>query len=156
MDALRLTVVLLLGVVIGLSDVARANDSIPPADSLSLYERIGADDGLTSLVESYLARVVADSSLARIHRHRSVESLGWITGLATGFLCRETGGPCWSPITLRWFSRFGSLTPAEFVRLLDHAATTLDIHEIDADSRAEFLRILSSYEPDLVATSTNE
>lgn len=86
----RVTSCLALGLVLGCSAPAAAQAPATP----SLYQRLGAYDGIAAFVDLAFPRVATHPDLTHLFRGHSMDTNIRQRQLIIDRLCHDTGGPC--------------------------------------------------------------
>lgn len=93
-------------------------------DTTSIYDRIGAESGISQLVDSFYERVAADPELAPYFKHAPMDKL---LRMQREFFAMATGGPIvYSGRPIGEVHRHMALSRREFQRFTDHLIATLE------------------------------
>lgn len=109
-----------------------------PEPSPSVYQRIGGDPGIASLVDQFYLRVFDDPELAPFFAHTSVDHL---KAMQREFFSQALGGPLtYSGRPLREIHHGLGITLNQFQRFAEHLLRTLESFHLN---RQEIDQIIS-------------
>lgn len=109
------------------------------SDNDSIYERIGGEEGIAKLVDSFYAKVTADSELGAYFKHAPMDKL---LRMQREFFAMATGGPIvYSGRPLTEVHRHMAISRREFQRFTEHLISTLE--EFKGLSRQDALDVIS-------------
>ncbi|MDF1656012.1 MAG: group 1 truncated hemoglobin [Verrucomicrobiales bacterium] len=101
---------------------------------VSLYDRIGGAETISSLLDSFYAKVLADSELAHYFKNSPMDKL---LKMQKEFFSAATGGPLtYSGKPLRDVHRHMAISKREFARFTEHLIETLK--EIGVEEQASY------------------
>lgn len=119
--------------------------------SITLYEKLGGDAGIESLVISFYVRVMADPELAPFFRHTSVEKLHV---MQREFFAMALGGPiAYSGRPLAHVHHGRGITTLHFSRFVEHLVATLEDQGAEPDETEEVINRINSYANEVTGTS---
>jgi hemoglobin len=142
---------------------------LDPNAKKTLYERLGGDEGLTSLVDDFVNRALADP---RVNWERKGVKHGGIVGIGADssewsaspdkvktlklhmvqFLALATGGPSkYEGKEMKSAHTGMKITNAEFDASIGDMKATLDAKGVATDEQKELLAILESTRPQVVS-----
>lgn len=147
--------VLGLGVMGGCSkksEQSAATDTTKTAtDTLvarSLYERLGGKAAITAVVDSFVARVAADT---RINKKFAKSDVGRVKTMLVDQICNQTGGPCtYAGRSMKEAHANMGVTDGEFSALVEDLVTTLKSFNVPEKEQNELLTALGSMKGDIV------
>lgn len=126
-------------------------------ENQSLYDRLGGETGIESLVEDFYDRVLADPELAPFFEHASMERLRM---MQKELFSEALGGPLfYSGHSLRQVHAGKGIRKRDLRRFIGHLLTTLEETQGDRGlTRQEIDAIYSriSLEADRITDSVNE
>lgn len=109
------------------------------SDSSSIYDRIGGEQGIASLVDQFYAKVLGDPELKSYFEGHSMDKL---RAMQREFFAMATGGPIvYSGRPLRQVHHHMAISRHEFQRFTDHLIATLD--EFKGLSRQDVLDVIA-------------
>lgn len=150
---LGIALVAVAGVAINCAKGERAADTAASgataaAAPRTLYDRLGGRDAITSVVDSFVARVAADG---RINRKFARSDIPRVKTMLVDQICGATGGPCtYSGRTMKEAHRNMAVTDGEFDALVEDLVTTLNAFNVAKPDQDELLAILGSMRADIV------
>ena len=109
------------------------------SNTTSIYDRIGGEDGIAQLVDSFYAKVTADPELAPYFEHAPMDKL---LRMQREFFAMATGGPIvYSGRPISEVHRHMAISRREFQRFTEHLITTLE--SFKGLSRDDVLDVIS-------------
>lgn len=103
----------------------------------SLYDRIGGAETISSLVDSFYQKVLADGELSPYFKHSSMDKL---MKMQQEFFAAATGGPLtYSGRPLRDVHRDMAISKREFGRFTEHLIETLKEVGVAEDASYEII-----------------
>lgn len=118
----------------------------------TLYERIGGEDTITSLLGAFYDRVVADEELEPFFRHSSMDTL---RRMQREFFAAALGGPIvYAGRPLREAHAGRGITKDHFRKFIDHLMETLRDYKISEQDRYDIISRLNTY-ADEITGDTN-
>lgn len=127
-------------------DTADATTAAAPPRTL--YDRLGGKDAITSVVDSFVARVAADQ---RINRKFARSNVPRVKTMLVDQICAATGGPCtYSGRNMKDAHRNMAVTDGEFNALVEDLVATLNSFNVAKPEQDELLAILGSMKADIV------
>lgn len=112
----------------------------PPRDD-SLYRALGAQDGLTRIVESTLLNAVQDPRIARHFLNVDIERL---RDKLIEQLCFESGGPCsYTGDSMEESHKGQNLKPADFNALVESLQDAMDSEGVGTPAQNRLLARLA-------------
>lgn len=92
----------------------------------TLYERLGAYDGITGFVDDLLPRLEADSQLGRFWQNRGDDGINREKQLLIDYLCSNAGGPIYYTGRDMKVSHVGmGISESDWSIFLGHAGDTM-------------------------------
>lgn len=126
-------------------DNADASDTAamqPPAAAAprTLYDRLGGRSAITSVVDTFVARVAAD---ARINKKFGRSEIPRVKAMLVDQICGAAGGPCtYTGRDMKEAHRNMAVTEGEFNALVEDLVTTLDQFNVPKAEQDALLAIL--------------
>ncbi|MDF1823759.1 MAG: group 1 truncated hemoglobin [Verrucomicrobiales bacterium] len=109
----------------------------------SLYERIGGEEVISSLVDSFYEKVLADGELAYYFKNSSMDKL---RRMQKEFFSAATGGPLtYSGRPLRDVHRHMEISKREFARFTEHLIETLKEIGVEESASYEIISHVNLY-----------
>lgn len=113
--------------------------------SPSLYERLGGEDMIATLIPAFYARVLVDPELGPFFKHSSLEKLH---AMQHEFFVMATGGPCeYSGKPIAHVHHGRGITRHHFSRFTGHLVETLfdmGVTQTEADEVIERINLLTN------------
>ena len=118
------------------------------ADGHLLYERIGAQDGIATVVDGFLGKVGADD---RVNGRFAETDMPKLRGLLIEQVCEATGGPCeYSGKSMLDAHKGMNITEAEFGIVAAHFAAAMSDAGVSADDNGTIMGVLAGMHDDIV------
>ena len=122
------------------------------AAAASLYDRLGGQAAITSVVDSFVAIVAKD---ARINKKFARSDVARVKAMLVEQVCAQTGGPCtYTGRSMKDSHRNMGVTEGEFNALVEDLVTTLDAFNVAKKEQDELLGALSAMKGDIVEVQT--
>ena len=156
-------------VVLGVTGMVAAGCATMMAEKPTLYERLGGKEAIHTVVDDFVARVAADSSLkARFNFKESartkafiargvppplaeMQAVGTLKAYLTEQICEATGGPCsYVGKDMKAAHAGMGITSAEFDTVVKHLVASLDKFKVPAEEKNELLALLGPLKKDIV------
>lgn len=137
----------------------KAKDAAPAADTTqaatadsaaarSLFDRLGGKGAITSVVDSFVARVAAD---ARINKKFARSDIARVKTMLVDQICAQTGGPCtYTGKSMKEAHQNMGVTDGEFGALVEDLTATLTAFNVPAKEQGELLTALGAMKGDIV------
>ena len=117
----------------------------------TLYERLGGYDGIASVANDLMPRVMSDPRLGRFYRHRGEDGLQREKQLLTDFLCSATGGAMvYTGRDMKTTHVGMQISKDDWSALMRHLHTTLDKFEVPDRERTEVVAFIESTKGEMV------
>ena len=117
----------------------------------SLYDRLGGDPGIESLVVAFYVRVLADPELAPFFRNTSIDKLH---AMQHEFFAMALGGPVsYSGRPLAHVHHGRGITTKHFGRFVECLVQTLEDQGVSEAESAEVIDRINSYANEVTGTS---
>lgn len=114
----------------------------------TLYDRLGGKTAITSVVDTFVARVAAD---ARINKKFARSNVPRVKAMLVDQICGATGGPCtYTGRTMKEAHRNMAVTEGEFNALVEDLVATLNSFNVPKTEQDELLAVLGSMKADIV------
>ena len=119
-------------------------DSVPK----TLYDRLGGKDAITSVVDSFVAKVAADT---RINKKFAKSDVGRVKTMLVDQICAATGGPCtYTGRSMKEAHAKMGVTEGEFNALVEDLTATLNAFNVGQTEQNELLSALGTMKADIV------
>jgi hemoglobin len=120
--------------------------------SRSLYERLGAKEAITAVVDAFVARCAADD---RINGKFARTDIPRLKSSLVDQVCEASGGPCtYTGRAMRTTHDGMAVTAAEFDALVEDLVTTLDRFGVGEAEKSELVGALAPMRADIVEVET--
>ncbi len=122
----------------------------PPAASTpqSLYDRLGGKSAITAVVDTFVARVAADT---RINRKFARSDIPRVKTMLIDQICGAAGGPCtYTGRSMKEAHRNMAVTDGEFDALVEDLVATLNQFNVPKAEQDELLAVLGPMKSDIV------
>ena len=123
----------------------------PAAAMPSLYRRLGGRDGISNVVDDFVANLVADDRVnARFKALKAPEVFKLKANLADQ-ICEATGGPCsYLGRDMKATHKGMKVTEAEWGATVEALGKALDKHKVGAKEKQELIGKLAPMKGDIV------
>jgi len=116
--------------------------------SVSLYQRLGSDAGLTQLVDNLLEKIASDASIAH---HFDDTDIPRFRKLLIEQLCQLSGGPChYSGASMAESHTGFQISKANFDALVNHLIAAMQQQQVSISAQNELLALLAPMYNDVV------
>jgi hemoglobin len=123
---------------------AKADSAAPK----TLYDRLGGKDAITAVVDSFVAKVAADT---RINKKFAKSDVGRVKTMLVDQICAATGGPCtYTGRSMKDAHRNLAVSEGEFNALVEDLTATLNGFKVGLIEQNELLAALGSMKADIV------
>ena len=113
-----------------------------------LYERIGAQDGIATVVDGFLGKVGADD---RVNGRFADTDMPKLRGLLIEQVCEATGGPCkYSGKNMLDAHKGMNITEAEFGIIAAHFAAAMSDAGVNVEDNGTIMGVLAGMHDDIV------
>ena len=120
----------------------------------TLYDRLGGKTAITSVVDTFVARVAAD---ARINKKFARSDIPRVKAMLVDQICGATGGPCtYTGRDMKEAHRNMGVTEGEFNALVEDLVAALNRFNVAKAEQDELLAILGSMKAAIVERPTTE
>ena len=121
------------------------------ATTPSLYKRLGGRDGIATVVDDFVANMVADSRVnARFKGMKPPEVFRLKSNLSDQ-ICEASGGPCsYLGKDMKTTHAGMKITEAEWNATVENLVKALDTHKVDPRSKQDLLGVLGPMKGDIV------
>ena len=138
---------LLVLVTLGLAACASMEGTAEP----NLYQRLGGREGIATVVDDFVANVVADNRInARFKTLKPAEVFKFKTNLSDQ-ICDAGGGPCsYLGKDMKTTHKGMNITEAEWNATVEALVKALDKHKVGAREKQELLGVLGPMKKDIV------
>ena len=116
----------------------------------SLYERLGSDEAIQSVVDGFYERVMADPTLAPFLAHTTMSRRR--RPLAS-FVAAATGGPAYHGRSMRAAHEHLGIEQRDFDAVANHLVAELGSHGVDSDLIAEVVAAIAPLADQIVTNS---
>lgn len=118
---------------------------------LSLYDRLGGEAGIESLVITFYVRVMADPDLAPFFRNSSVEKLHL---MQREFFAMAMGGPVvYTGCPVAHVHHGRGITSHHFGKFVEHLVATLEDLGVNDDEARQVIDRINSFANEITGTS---
>lgn len=108
-----------------------------PADTRSLYERLGGTTAITAVVDDFVARTGSDDRIKSFFMNTDIPR---IKKMMVEDICERTGGPCkYTGKSMTESHRDTKFKPEDFEAFMEDLEATLDKFKVPAREKAEVL-----------------
>jgi hemoglobin len=113
-----------------------------------LYERIGAQDGIATVVDGFLGKVGTDD---RVNGRFADTDMPKLRGLLIEQVCEATGGPCkYSGMNMLDAHKGMNITEAEFGIIAAHFAAAMSDAGVSVEDNGTIMGVLAGMHDDIV------
>ena len=120
-------------------------DTTPPK---SLYDRLGGKAAIASVVDTFVARVAADTRINKKFAHSNIPR---VKAMLVEQICAQTGGPCtYTGRTMKEAHRGMKVTEGEFNALGDDLVAALNKFNVPKKEQDELMNALAAMKGDIV------
>lgn len=138
----------------GEKDKAAAPDTPAAAPAATtLYDRLGGRDAIVAVVDSFVARVAADSRINGFFKATASDParMAAFKGKLVDQVCQATGGPCtYSGKDMKTAHAGMNITSAHFDALVEDLSATLKAFNVAQADQDELLGALAPMKADIV------
>jgi len=128
--------------------VAKADTPAKAAAPRSLYDRLGGQNAITAVVDSFVAIVAKDD---RINKKFAKSDVARVKKMLVDQVCAQTGGPCtYTGLTMKEAHAKMGVTDGEFNALAEDLVKTLTAYNVPKAEQDELLNALGSMKADIV------
>lgn len=114
----------------------------------SLYDRLGGKDGITGVVDDFIANVAAD---ARINAFFANSDIPHLKQMLVDQICEASGGPCkYTGKTMKEVHTGMKVKSEHFDALVEDLVKSLDKFKVGEKEKADLLGALAPMKPDIV------
>jgi hemoglobin len=114
----------------------------------TLYDRLGGKTAITAVIDSFVARVAADT---RINKKFARSDIPRVKAMLVDQVCAASGGPCtYSGRDMKTAHRGMGVTEGEFDALVEDLVATLNSFNVGKTEQDELLAVLGSMKADIV------
>ena len=130
---------------VGVTATAVVSDT---AASRSLYDRLGGKSAITAVIDTFVARVAADT---RINKKFVRTNIPRVKTMLVDQVCAATGGPCtYTGRSMKDAHRNMGVTEGEFNALVEDLTASLNQFKVPAREQNELLTALGAMKGDIV------
>lgn len=123
--------------------------AMPPAADTALYQALGEKPGITSLVDDFVARLVADARISDMFKKTNLTNLR--TQL-TDQLCVVSGGPCkYTGADMKTSHQDLDIQKHHFNALVEDLQAAMDARNIPFGKQNQLLARLAPMHRDVIA-----
>ena len=114
----------------------------------TLYERLGGEEAIAAVVDSFYERVLEDEDLEHFFEGVDMQAQ---RAHQTQFLSSVAGGPVeYTGEDMRTAHAHLEITDSDFGAIATHLGATLESFDVDEDDREAVLEAVASYEDEIV------
>jgi len=119
----------------------------------SLYDRLGGKSAITAVIDTFVARVAADT---RINKKFARSNIPRVKAELVDQVCAETGGPCaYTGRSMKEAHRNMKVTEGEFNALVEDLTAALNAFKVPAKEQNELLTALGAMKGDIVEVKSS-
>jgi hemoglobin len=146
------SVVLLFACLLAMPAIVLAQgNSSSPAQSATLYQRLGGYDALAAVTDDFIGRLATDPQLGRFFTGFSTDSKLRIRQHIIDFLCVATGGPCkYTGRDIKTAHTGLNITEDDWNATVKHLTATLAKFKVPEKEKNEVLQAIGSQKGDIV------
>lgn len=120
----------------------------------SLFERLGGEGAIRSVVDDFVARCAQD---ARINAKFARTNVRRLKAMLVDQVCEASGGPCrYTGRDMTTTHRGMGVTAGEFDALVDDLVKTLDKFGVGKTEQGELLGVLGPMKPEIVEINSSQ
>lgn len=117
----------------------------------SLYVRIGGYDGIATVVDDFIGRLLNDQQLSRFFTGASTDSKKRIRQLVVDQVCAATGGPCvYIGRDMKAAHSGLGITERDWEAAVRHLVASLDKFKVPKKEKGELLSVVSRFKAEIV------
>jgi len=117
----------------------------------TLYERLGAYDAISAVVDALMVRIKDDDKLRRFYEHRGADGIAREQQLLVDFLCATTGGPMvYTGRDMKPVHIGMRLDEEDWDRAMAHLSATLDTFKVPEQEKGEVMSFHENLKSDIV------
>lgn len=132
-------VTLLLATVVGLAGCAAMMGEPEP----SLYKRLGGRDGIATVVDDFVANLVADARVSARFRGLQPPAVFKLRSNLSDQICDAAGGPCaYLGRDMKETHKGMNISDGEWNATVENLVKALDKHKVGAKEKSELLGVL--------------
>ena len=140
-------VVVLVAAFVGLFGCASAPPEAPP----SVYKQLGGHEGISQIVDDFVANVVADNRINQRFKALPPAQVFKLKSYVADQICDATGGPCsYVGRDMKTTHRGMKITEGEWNATVEALVKALDKNNVAAGAKSALLGTLGSMKPDIV------
>ena len=130
------------------SSPATKSDGTTGASTKSLYDRLGGKDAITAVVNEFVTRVAADSTINARFANTDIPHL---KAMLVDQICQATGGPCqYTGKDMKSAHAGMKISDPEFGALVGDLKGALDQFKVPAQEQNELISALGGMKGDIV------
>jgi hemoglobin len=119
----------------------------------SLYDRLGAYDGITAFANDLLSRLQTDSQLGRFWQNRGDDGIAREKQLLIDYLCACAGGPMlYTGRDMLATHKGMKISESDWEIFLGHAGATMETLAVPQEERDDVVAFVLSLKNDIVET----
>ena len=119
----------------------------------SLYERIGGEEAIATLVDALYQRIMGDEALRPFFEHSSMDTL---RRMQREFIAAAVGGPIvYAGRSLREAHADRGITKGHFQKFVHHLLEALKAHDLSEEDAYEVISRLNTYVDDVIGDTIN-
>ncbi|MEK7700569.1 MAG: group 1 truncated hemoglobin [candidate division NC10 bacterium] len=109
----------------------------------TLYKRLGGRDGIATVVDDFVANVVADARVNARFKGLQVPAVFKLKSNLSDQICDATGGPCsYLGRDMQTAHKGMKISDAEWNATVENLVKALDKHKVGAREKSELLGVL--------------
>ena len=140
-------VVLVLAALVGFVGCASA----PPAQAPSVYKQLGGREGISQIVDDFVANVVADNRINERFKALQPPAVFKLKSNLADQICDATGGPCsYLGGDMKTVHAGMKITEGEWSATVEALVRALDKNNVPVGAKTALLGVLSPMKSDIV------
>jgi hemoglobin len=133
-------------------------DAGPPVDATpppSLYDRLGGREGVSAIIDSFVANITADKVVSKFFAKTKGPKLDHFKQMLADQICHEAGGPCeYTGKSMKDEHKGMGITDVQFKALVQDLSLALEEKQVTKDDSQALLTKLGAMEDDIVEKKT--
>ena len=133
-------------------------DAGPPVDAApppSLYDRLGGKDGVSGVVDAFLANITTDKSVSKFFAKTKGPKLDHFKQMLADQICHEAGGPCqYTGKNMKEAHKGLGITDVQFAAVVQDLTLALQEKNVGKEDTQALLTKLGAMQDDIVEKKT--
>lgn len=135
------------------AESATKSEAAPPADTRSLYARLGGKESITAVVNDFVNSAATDKRIAVFFKATVADKkrVVRLKSLLVDQICEATGGPCkYTGKQMKDAHKGMGVKEAHFNAMVEDLVAVLDKYKVGAREKDELLAALGGMKKDIV------